>query len=105
MGSVGSGKSSFLSGILGEMYKFKGFININGSIAYAPQLAFIQNTSLRNNILFGKEYEEQFYKQVIRLCCLETDINLLPDGDLTEIGEKVNLKFQFRIKFVIIEGN
>ena len=88
VGSVGSGKSSFLSGILGEMYKFNGKINISGSIAYAPQLAYIQNSTLRDNILFGKEYDQEFYKKVVKLCCLETDLSLLQNGDLTEIGEK-----------------
>ena len=92
VGSVGCGKSSLLSGILGEMYKFNGRINLNGTIAYAPQLAFVQNATLRDNILFGKMYDESFYKQVIKICCLESDLDLLPNGDLTEIGEKgINL--------------
>jgi len=74
------------------MYKFNGKINLNGTLAYAPQLAFVQNASLRDNILFGKEYDELFYKQVVKICCLESDLDLLPNGDLTEIGEKgINL--------------
>jgi len=74
------------------MYKFNGKINLNGTLAYAPQLAFVQNASLRDNILFGKEYNELFYKQVVKICCLESDLDLLPNGDLTEIGEKgINL--------------
>jgi len=77
-----------LSGLLGEMYKLNGTINIYGTIAYAPQLAFIQNATLRENILFGKEYNEDFYNKVVKLCCLESDLNLLPNGDQTEIGEK-----------------
>jgi ABC-type multidrug transport system fused ATPase/permease subunit len=70
------------------MYKLNGTINIYGTIAYAPQLAFIQNATLRENILFGKEYNEDFYNKVVKLCCLESDLNLLPNGDQTEIGEK-----------------
>lgn len=105
VGSVGSGKSSILSGILGEMYKFKGTISLNGSIAYAPQLAFIQNASLKDNVLFGNEFDEQLYQQVIKLCCLEQDINILPNGDLTEIGEKVifflNSKQMHNINIII----
>ena len=74
------------------MYKFNGKINLNGTIAYAPQLAFVQNATLRENILFGKMYDESFYKQVIKICCLESDLDLLPNRDLTEIGEKgINL--------------
>ena len=74
------------------MYKFNGKINLNGTIAYAPQLAFVQNATLRENILFGKMYDESFYKQVIKICCLECDLDLLPNRDLTEIGEKgINL--------------
>lgn len=88
VGSVGSGKSSLLSGLLGEMYKFNGSINLNGSVAYAPQLAFIQNATLKDNILFGRECDQEFYKQTVSLCCLESDINLLPNGEQTEIGEK-----------------
>ena len=70
------------------MYKLNGTINIYGTIAYAQQLAFIQNATLRENILFGKEYNKDFYNKVVKLCCLESDLNLLPNGDQTEIGEK-----------------
>ena len=89
MGPVGSGKSSLLSGILGEMHKMSGIIHLNGKISYAPQTVFIQNATLRNNILFTNDYDEDLYKRVIDLCSLYPDINMLPGGDLTEIGERV----------------
>ncbi len=62
-----------------------------GSTAYAPQQAWIQNATLKENILFGKAYDEDLYNRVIDVCSLTTDLNLLPAGDMTEIGEKVNL--------------
>eukprot|EP01117_Protostelium_nocturnum_P005317 TRINITY_DN1935_c0_g2_i1.p1 TRINITY_DN1935_c0_g2~~TRINITY_DN1935_c0_g2_i1.p1 ORF type:complete len:1401 (-),score=492.82 TRINITY_DN1935_c0_g2_i1:3171-7373(-) len=92
VGSVGSGKSSLLSGMLGDVPKMNGEINIYGEIAYAAQTAWIQNASLRENILFGKEYDRKKYQRVIRVCELEQDLKMLPDGDQTEIGEKgINL--------------
>lgn len=60
-----------------------------GSIAYVPQQAWIQNATLRDNILFGKEYDADKYKKVINACALGPDLEILPGGDMTEIGEKV----------------
>ena len=71
------------------MNKFKGEINVNGSLAYVPQQAWIQNATVKNNILFGKQLDESYYKEVIKSCALSTDLNILPAGDSTEIGEKV----------------
>jgi ABC-type multidrug transport system fused ATPase/permease subunit len=89
---VGSGKSSLLSGFLGELHKINGNININGSLGYVPQQAWIQNVTLRNNILFGKALDDSFYNQVLDGCALKSDLSILPAGDLTEIGEKgINL--------------
>ena len=59
------------------------------SIAYVAQQAWIQNDSLRNNILFGKEFDPHLYQKVIKACALEPDLKQLPGGDSTEIGEKV----------------
>lgn len=74
------------------MEKLSGQINVFGTTAYAPQLAWIQNATLRDNILFGRRYDESFYNQVINVCALKTDVDLLHRGDLTEIGEKgINL--------------
>ena len=92
MGKVGCGKSSFLNSILGEMIKFRGKINLNGSISYVPQQAWIQNATVRDNIIFGKNYDKSFYNKVIDSCALVSDFQILKGGDSTEIGEKVKLK-------------
>ncbi|XP_067858105.1 canalicular multispecific organic anion transporter 1 [Heptranchias perlo] len=92
VGPVGCGKSSLMSALLGEMENIKGFINIKGSIAYVPQQAWIQNDTLQDNILFGLKLEESRYQKVLESCALLPDLDLLPAGDQTEIGEKgINL--------------
>ncbi|KAG9341055.1 hypothetical protein JZ751_019809 [Albula glossodonta] len=88
VGAVGSGKSSLISAILGEVHTLKGYVNIKGSVAYVPQQAWIQNATLRDNILFGSALEEARYQEVLKACALEPDLELLPGGDQTEIGEK-----------------
>ena len=57
-------------------------------MSYASQTAWIQNATLRDNILFGQSFDEKRYWQVIKNSCLEPDLKLLPEGDLSEIGEK-----------------
>ncbi|KAF9074671.1 ABC protein [Rhodocollybia butyracea] len=91
VGQVGSGKSSLLQGLVGEMRRTSGEFSFGGRVAYCPQTAWIQNASLRNNILFGQPYVENKYWMVIERSCLIPDLELLPDGDLTEIGEKGSL--------------
>ncbi|XDV45214.1 hypothetical protein PO909_013347, partial [Leuciscus waleckii] len=92
VGHVGCGKTSLVSALLGEMEKLEGQISIRGSVAYVPQQAWIQNASLRDNILFGRPYEEQKYRHVLEACALTPDLEVLPGGDQTEIGEKgINL--------------
>uniref|UniRef100_A0A5F8GB70 Multidrug resistance-associated protein 1 n=1 Tax=Monodelphis domestica TaxID=13616 RepID=A0A5F8GB70_MONDO len=92
LGQVGCGKSSLLSALLAEMDKIEGHVSIKGSVAYVPQQAWIQNASLRENVLFGRQPQERFYKTVIESCALLPDLEILPSGDRTEIGEKgVNL--------------
>uniref|UniRef100_A0A3B4BUZ0 ATP-binding cassette, sub-family C (CFTR/MRP), member 3 n=1 Tax=Pygocentrus nattereri TaxID=42514 RepID=A0A3B4BUZ0_PYGNA len=92
VGHVGCGKSSLVSALLGEMEKLEGHISIRGSVAYVPQQAWIQNATLRDNILFGKPYVEQKYRCVLEACALTPDLEVLPGGDQTEIGEKgINL--------------
>uniref|UniRef100_UPI0037E8D390 ATP-binding cassette sub-family C member 2 n=1 Tax=Semicossyphus pulcher TaxID=241346 RepID=UPI0037E8D390 len=92
VGAVGSGKSSLISALLGEMHSTKGFINIQGSLAFVPQQAWIQNATLRDNILFGSPHEEERFDEVIQACALAPDLEQLPGGILTEIGEKgINL--------------
>lgn len=92
VGTVGSGKSSVISAFLGEMDKLNGKVNTVGRVAYVPQQAWIQNATLRDNILFGKAYDEKRYQKVIDACALRSDIQMLSAGDMTEIGEKgINL--------------
>ncbi|XP_051773178.1 LOW QUALITY PROTEIN: canalicular multispecific organic anion transporter 1 [Ctenopharyngodon idella] len=92
VGAVGSGKTSLISSLLGELHCLKGYININGSMAYVPQQAWIQNATLRDNILFGSKLEEERYLSAVDACALGPDLDLLPGRDQTEIGEKgINL--------------
>lgn len=65
-------------------------LSFQGSLAYVPQQAWIQNATLKDNILFGSELDEARYQQVIKACALLPDLELLPAGDQTEIGEKVS---------------
>ncbi|XP_052415241.1 multidrug resistance-associated protein 1 [Carassius gibelio] len=88
VGHVGSGKSSLLSAMLGETEKRSGTVSVKGSIAYVPQQAWIQNASLQDNILFGREKKESWYQRVLEACALLPDLDNLPAGDATEIGEK-----------------
>ncbi|XP_017881737.1 multidrug resistance-associated protein 1 isoform X2 [Ceratina calcarata] len=92
VGTVGSGKSSLVSALLGEMDKISGRVNTRGSIAYVSQQAWIQNASLQDNILFGKTLNKNVYNRVVESCALNPDLKILPAGDQTEIGEKgINL--------------
>ena len=74
------------------MIKTKGELCVNGSIAYIPPTSWLLNASLRDNILFGKPYVHEEYQRVLKICELLPDIESLPGGDMTEIGERgVNL--------------
>ncbi|KAJ7891133.1 ABC protein [Mycena leptocephala] len=86
VGRVGSGKSSLLQGLIGEMRTTGGKWAFGGSVAYCPQSAWIQNATLRDNVLFGQPFEEERYWRVIEDSCLLPDLQLLADGDLTEKG-------------------
>ncbi|KAH9303626.1 hypothetical protein KI387_008030, partial [Taxus chinensis] len=88
IGQVGSGKSSLLSAILGEMRFIKGNISRQGSVAYVPQAPWIQSATVRDNILFGKEYDGDRYAEVLRACALDLDIHYMKGGDRAMIGEK-----------------
>ncbi|XP_042372716.1 multidrug resistance-associated protein 5-like, partial [Plectropomus leopardus] len=87
-GSVGSGKTSLISAILGQMTVLEGSVAVRGRLAYVAQKAWILNATLRDNILFGQEYQEDRYQSVLSACCLRPDLSLLPNADLTEIGER-----------------
>ncbi|XP_069801998.1 multidrug resistance-associated protein 1-like [Dendropsophus ebraccatus] len=92
VGQVGSGKSSLLSAILGEMNRLEGSVQRKGSVAYVSQQAWIQNALFQENILFGQTMNKPFYEKVLEACALLPDLELLPHGDQTEIGERgVNL--------------
>ncbi|XP_061782919.1 multidrug resistance-associated protein 1-like [Nerophis lumbriciformis] len=88
VGHVGSGKSSLLSAILGEMEKRRGSVLVRGTMGYVPQQAWIQNATLKENILFGLERKESWYHRVVEACALLPDLEVLPAGDAAEIGEK-----------------
>lgn len=92
VGKVGTGKTSLLHAMLGELIKTRGDVRVNGTISYASQSAFILNNSLRDNITFGAPYDEDWYNQVVYACALEDDLDILPAGDTTQIGERgINL--------------
>ncbi|KXS16473.1 P-loop containing nucleoside triphosphate hydrolase protein [Gonapodya prolifera JEL478] len=92
VGSVGSGKSSLINALLGEMYKVDGIVRMRGKVAFAAQTAWIMNATLRDNVLFGRPYDELWYNKVVEACALKADLEVLPAGDMTEIGERgINL--------------
>ncbi|RIB26607.1 P-loop containing nucleoside triphosphate hydrolase protein [Gigaspora rosea] len=92
VGPVGSSKSSLLSALIGEMKRISGEVIFGENVGYCPQTAWIQNATLRDNITFELPFNYKKYQQVIKDCCLEPDLRVLPSGDLTEIGEKgINL--------------
>uniref|UniRef100_A0A8C7QWX9 ABC-type glutathione-S-conjugate transporter n=1 Tax=Oncorhynchus mykiss TaxID=8022 RepID=A0A8C7QWX9_ONCMY len=88
VGHVGSGKSSLLSAMLGETEKRSGSVSIKGSVAYVPQQAWIQNATVQDNVTFGREKQKTWYQRVLDACALLPDLEILPAGDSTEIGEK-----------------
>ena len=85
-GSVGSGKSSLINAILSHMIHVDGSVAVDGSFAYVPQQACILNMTLRENILFGLEFDEDRYVDVVEACGLAPDLEILANGDLTEVG-------------------
>ncbi|GMH20772.1 hypothetical protein Nepgr_022614 [Nepenthes gracilis] len=88
-GSVGSGKSSLLCSILSEIPRISGTeIKVLGTKAYVPQSAWIQTGTVRENILFGKEMNKDFYEEVLEGCALNKDIQMWADGDLCVVGER-----------------
>ena len=92
LGAVGTGKSTLLYGLLGEVEQTAGSTAYSGRIAYVPQTPFIVNDSLKANILFGQVEDSARYEAVLTACALRPDLAILPNGDLTEIGERgINL--------------
>ena len=96
VGEVGCGKSSLLQAIINSLIllnpKECDGIHINGKVGYASQIPWIQNETIRNNILFSKPFDEEKYNRVLSLCQLQEDLETFEGKDLTEIGEKgINL--------------
>lgn len=87
VGTVGSGKSSLLGCVLGEMRKVSGTVTVRGTTAYVAQTAWIQSGTIMDDILFGRAMDRERYREVIRVCCLEEDLAAMDLDDMTEIGE------------------
>ncbi|XP_047948390.1 ABC transporter C family member 2-like [Salvia hispanica] len=89
VGSTGEGKTSLVSAMLGELPAVADAnVVIRGNVAYVPQVSWIFNATVRNNILFGSPFERARYEKSIDMTCLQYDLEVLPGGDLTEIGER-----------------
>ncbi|KAG1680445.1 Multidrug resistance-associated protein 4 [Nymphon striatum] len=88
IGEVGSGKTSLLKTVLKELVINRGIVKVSGKIAYACQQSWIFADTLKNNIIFGSKYDKEKYQNVINTCCLCKDINDMPNGDETLVGER-----------------
>ncbi|KAF3338928.1 ABC transporter C family member 2-like protein [Carex littledalei] len=91
VGSTGEGKTSLVSAMLGELPAVDGShtsVVIRGTVAYVPQISWIFNATVRDNILFGSSFDPMRYEKAIEVTSLQHDLDLLPGGDLTEIGER-----------------
>ncbi|CDR88146.1 related to ATP-binding cassette transporter protein [Sporisorium scitamineum] len=88
VGGVGSGKSSLVSALAGEMRQTRGKVVLSSSTAVCAQTAWIQSTTIRNNIVFGNVFDPQRYRYVLEKCCLLPDLDTLAEGDQTIVGEK-----------------
>jgi len=88
VGSVGSGKSSLINAIIGEMKREEGRVVIGGTFNYCSQKAWIRNATVRDNIILGKPFNKEFYDQTVEACVLLHDFELLHNGDMTEMGER-----------------
>ncbi|KAJ2780056.1 ATP-binding cassette glutathione S-conjugate transporter ycf1 [Coemansia javaensis] len=88
VGKTGSGKSSLLLAICGELEMTGGSGGVTGTMAYLEQQPWIMNDTMRANVLFGREYDQAFFEQVVHACALTDDLARWPDADLTVIGER-----------------
>uniref|UniRef100_A0A5F7ZAY4 ATP-binding cassette sub-family C member 10 n=1 Tax=Macaca mulatta TaxID=9544 RepID=A0A5F7ZAY4_MACMU len=91
VGKVGCGKSSLLAAVAGELHRLRGRVVVWGlskGFGLATQEPWIQFATIRDNILFGKTFDAQLYKEVLEACALNDDLSILPAGDQTEVGEK-----------------
>jgi ATP-binding cassette subfamily C (CFTR/MRP) protein 1 len=88
IGTVGSGKSSLLAALAGDMRKTAGTVTLGAGRAFCPQYAWIQNATVKENIMFGREFNQEWYDKVVDACALRPDFEMLPHADQTEIGER-----------------
>uniref|UniRef100_A0A8C3WXL7 ATP-binding cassette sub-family C member 10 n=1 Tax=Catagonus wagneri TaxID=51154 RepID=A0A8C3WXL7_9CETA len=91
VGKVGCGKSSLLAAVSGELHRLRGQVavwELSRGFGLATQEPWIQFATIRDNILFGKTFDAQLYKEVLEACALNDDLSILPAGDQTEVGEK-----------------
>eukprot|EP00057_Strongylocentrotus_purpuratus_P018833 XP_011673307.1 PREDICTED: multidrug resistance-associated protein 4 [Strongylocentrotus purpuratus] len=88
IGPVGAGKSSLLMAVLKELPSLRGSIQTKGRIAYASQQPWVFGGTIRENITFGKRFSDTKYRSIVRVCALTKDIEQLPDGDMTMVGER-----------------
>ncbi|CAL5871981.1 uncharacterized protein PFLUO_LOCUS6238 [Penicillium psychrofluorescens] len=88
VGRVGSGKSSLLQALLGDLWKTRGEVVVRGRIAYVAQSPWVMNASIRENIVFGHRWDPSFYDLTVEACALLDDFKIMPDGDQTEVGER-----------------
>lgn len=88
VGRVGSGKSSLLQAMLGDLWKIKGSVTVHGRTAYVSQQPWVMNATVRENIVFGHRWDPHFYGLAVGACALTEDLKTLPGGDQTEVGER-----------------
>lgn len=86
-GTIGTGKSSLLSAMSGTMHLVEGSVQVSGSLVAAGQ-PWVQNSTVRDNIVFGHDFDPEWYAAVVDACALERDFEILPAGDETEVGER-----------------
>lgn len=88
--SIGSGKTSLFHAIISDMkIDLTSSVSILGNISYVPQKSWILNDTVRNNIIFNNDFEEERYKQVLEVSCLEHDLTILDNSDQTMIGKTI----------------
>ncbi|KAH7183235.1 P-loop containing nucleoside triphosphate hydrolase protein [Fusarium flagelliforme] len=93
VGAVASGKSSVLKALLGDLHLVQarsfhlGLSKSSSQIAFAPQSAWLLSETVRENIVFGRPFDHAWYNEVLTRCCLHPDLKVLPDGDMTVVGE------------------